>query len=78
MWVIIMIIEYRITGTYKIIENKTFRSYGISCYINNDLYKCIDDITLNNYEAVYLCEKLNKLKISPVHFPDIVEDFLEK
>jgi hypothetical protein len=73
-----MNILYKTTENTINIEKETYNSYGIECYKDNKLYDTISNICLNKNSIINLCDYLNNNNISPVHFYDIVEDFLTK
>lgn len=75
--------------TYVVVEktdssqSNTRTSYGIAAYTNgtvNDEFAviaAIHDITTDRNALTTLVTQCNRLKLSPIHLRDIVEDFLE-
>ena len=70
--------RYKLIKNSRIIDNTRYMVYGIECYYDNNYYDSFYDIVLNKSEAQEICDFLNKHNISPVHFIDIVEDFIAK
>ena len=73
-----MNIIYKSIEHKVIIENINYISYGILCFEDNVLIDSIYDVSLNKNDVNNICNYLNNNRISPVHFYDIVEDFLAK
>lgn len=63
---------FLIASTY-IIEDQSHIGYGIGCRTDNTAFEDMstDSIAIEN--LINLC---NKLKLSPLHLEDAVEDFL--
>ena len=63
---------FLIVNTY-VVEDQSHIGYGIGCCVNNSAFEDMstDPIAIEN--LINLC---NKLKLSPLHLEDVVEDFL--
>lgn len=63
---------FLIANTY-IVEDRSHIGYGIGCRADNSAFEDMstDLIVIGN--LINLC---NKLKLSPLHLKDVVEDFL--
>ena len=63
---------FLIVNTY-VVENQSHIGYGIGCRADNSAFEDMstDPIAIKN--LINLC---NELKLSPMHFKDVVEDFL--
>ena len=51
-------------------------SFGLSLYFDNDEVRHIHDITRDGERIYDLCDKINRLGISPLHIDDVIEDFI--
>jgi len=74
--VCVMEVYYLIFSSKVLIEGNYFDTYGIHCIVNNKIIETFNDISLNRDEVLLLCKCLNMYHISPVHFYDIIEDYL--
>lgn len=71
---------------YRLIEETLFDidignyiTYGIELLDESGVVvNRISDIDTNRREVEELCERCNMLSLSPVHFRDVVDDFLVK
>ena len=59
-------------NTY-IVEEQSHIGYGIGCHADNSAF---EDISMDQLSITKLISLCNKLKLSPVHLEDVVEDFL--
>ncbi len=76
------------TFTYGVVEekyklkNKVRIAYGIVIYADTEndgtatIVASIRDLTTNQSSAEELVDYCNRLKLSPKHFNDVIEDFL--
>ena len=74
--------------TYAVAEEKYAlgeekrTSYGIVAYANAEqdgtatIVASVRDITSDNHRLIKLVDDYNRLELSPLHLPDVVEDFL--
>ena len=63
---------FLITNTY-IVENRSHIGYGIGCRTDNSSFEDLSSDPIATENLINLC---NKLKLSPLHLEDAVEDFL--
>lgn len=63
------VLETCLTGE----ETGAYRTYGIKC----NCYGKIEDISLSRQMVEQLTACFNRLGLSPVHFWDAIEDWLE-
>ena len=71
-------ITYKVTKQQKINSDAPYISYGISAIKNSDNSEIIriDDIFIDHDQARMFADKLNRLKLSPIHLRDVIEDIL--
>lgn len=78
------IIIYDIIEEIYVLEDYRRYSYGIAAYDHSItestayIIAAIRDISPNKAEIAKLVELCNRLKLSPIHLNDVVEDFLSK
>ena len=58
-------------------ENKECTTYGLECHSKGRLVQTIRDVSPNYKKVKRLAKLFTKLRLSPVHFLDAVEDSLE-
>ena len=70
---------------YILIEEKitnedigTYISYGIELRYGEEIIDRISDIGTDREGIENLCRLCNDLKLSPIHFREVVEDYLNK
>lgn len=63
---------FLIANTY-IVEDRSHIGYGIGCHADNSTF---EDLTTDPIAIETLINLCNKLKLSPLHLEDVVEDFL--
>lgn len=76
--------EHIMEYTYSIIENNVCGESGIGCVVygiavlnlTGETIDSISDISCDKTECEKLAELFNKEKLSPIHFYDAVEDWL--
>lgn len=56
----------------------TYTSYGIELRYGEEIIDRISDIDTDREGVENLCKLCNKLKLSPIHLKDVVEDYLDK
>lgn len=67
---------YELLMTENVLEERSYCCYGIKlCYAGTEV--CVEDLSLNKEAVEELIEKCNRLQLSPLHFRDVLEDFLE-
>ena len=71
-------ITYNVTKQQNILYGTPYISYGISAINNTDNSEIIriDDIFIDYDNARMFADKLNRLKLSPIHLRDVIEDIL--
>ena len=74
--------HYRITHEEHTLEGRSYRSYGIAVdlddgdgAIGQEIAR-IDDITASAETLRPLVELCSRLELSPVHFAEIIDDFI--
>lgn len=76
--------NFELTSTHIITDNnQVIKSYGIHIYnakkylLSNPNESCrIDDISIDREEVLNLIRLINDLDVSPIHLPEIIEDYL--
>ena len=63
---------FLIVNTY-VVENQSHIGYGIGCRADNSAF---EDMSTDPTAIENLINLCNKLKLSPLHLEDVVEDFL--
>ena len=59
-------------------------SYGIACYIavehdgTANIYLSVHDVCADKQKLTAFVEKCNQLKLSLIHFEDVLDDFLSE
>ena len=77
-----MNVTYAVSEEKYVIGNESRISYGIVAYSNAEqegaatIVASIRDITSDNHRLIKLVDDCNRLELSPLHLPDVVEDFL--
>lgn len=71
-------IDYAFTSKQICLDGELFAVFGISVFVDNKIMHIFDDITTNKLQIEKLLSHLRHNEISPVHFYDIVEDFLSE
>lgn len=68
---------YKLIETQKNMDGRPYRCYGIRlCFAGATVD--VEDLSLNRQEVEELTEKCNRLSLSPLHFQDVLEDFMER
>ena len=74
---------YGITEEIYYLGDMSRKTYGIAVYAKDDSDECIStvldiisDISSEKEKVEDLVRKCNLLELSPIHFHDVVEDFL--
>ena len=57
-------------------DNELHTVYGIELYCNGELIKAYNDVFFEKEKAETLTYLCNALGLSPLHFPDVIEDAL--
>lgn len=71
--------RYSVTESMCFLEDAgEYKSYGIELSENGCVIERIDDIDINREEVEALCKLCNELYVSPIHFRDVVDDYLAK
>ena len=69
--------KYRLFEEIRDIEGIETEVYGIAAFDNcGELVGLATNITSIKEKALYLCEKCQRLNVSPCHLIDIAEDFI--
>ena len=70
-------IRYELTASEIQLCESTGISFGIRCLDDDDVEMCvINDILPDRQKVEELVKVCNEMEVSPIHLPDIVEDFL--
>lgn len=68
--------EYRpVQGEFEL-EGEVHTGYGISVYCGEEKLDEALDLSTNRAEVEALAAACTKQKLSPIHFMDVIEDFL--
>ena len=70
--------QYKIIQTSHILENTKYISFGISLISikNNTEIDRIEDITTSLSQLAELVKLCNNLRLDPIHFHDVIQDFI--
>lgn len=77
-----MNVTYAVDEEKYALGNDSRTSYGIVAYANAEqdgtatIVTSVRDITSDNHRLIKLVDDCNRLELSPLHLPDVVEDFL--
>ncbi len=55
---------------------KLIKTYGIAICDKSKTIDAVTDISTSRYRTKKLCRECNKLKLSPEHLRDVIEDFI--
>ena len=55
-----------------------YRSYGIELREGERVIERIRDIDISREGVEALCKLCNKLELSPIHFRDVIEDYISR
>lgn len=75
-------ITYGISEEIYILNNQKRISYGIVVYSNADqdgtatIVDSVRDVSSNKENITRLVNECNRLRLSPIHLRDVVEDFI--
>ena len=67
---------YELLITEKSLDGRQYRTYGIRLFYAGTEVS-VEDLSLNREVVEELVERCNRLQLSPIHFKDVLEDFLE-
>ena len=67
--------KYTLTKGLYIIEEKEHIGYGIR-YRDSMMTKSFEDISMDRAKIIFLLDLCNSSELSPIHFSDVLEDFL--
>ncbi len=69
--------HYELIESEKTLDGRPYRCYGIRlCFAGTTVD--VEDLSLNRQEVEELAERCNRLSLSPLHFQDVLEDFMER
>ncbi len=69
--------EYELIQSEKILDGKQYRCYGIRMlYAGTEV--SVEDLSLQQQEVEKLVRLCNEQELSPLHFQDVLEDFLAR
>ena len=77
-----MTVTYGVIRETHILGTTERTSYGIAAYADTDVDGCatvithVGDVTSDKDQISKLAELCNSLELSPLHFYDVVEDFI--
>ncbi|MBE6009025.1 MAG: hypothetical protein E7235_07495 [Lachnospiraceae bacterium] len=71
-------ITYKVTMQQNTNCDNPYISYGIAALnsIDNSEIIRINDVFIDYKQALLFVDKLNRLKLSPIHLRDVIEDIL--
>lgn len=70
-------VEYALITTEKSLEGMDYVCYGIRMsYAGAQV--SVEDLSLCKEEVEELIERCNRLELSPMHFQDVLEDFMAR
>lgn len=59
-------------------EGKQYTSYGIELFDGEELLRSAYDIDTDYSRVEKLCALCNLFSLSPIHFEDVIEDYLAR
>ena len=69
--------EYTLLESQKEMDGKSYQCFGVKLsYAGTEV--CVEDLSLNRSEVEKLVKLCNEQDLSPLHFRDVLEDFLER
>lgn len=69
--------EYELIESRKELEGRNYCCYGVKLrYAGTEV--CVEDLSLDRSEVEKLVKLCNELELSPLHFRDVLEDFLAR
>ena len=67
--------QYALIETEKVLEEQAYLCYGIQMTYAGTVVK-VEDLSLHREEVENLVKLCNEKNLSPLHFQDVLEDFL--
>ena len=69
--------EYTLLESQKEMDGKSYQCFGVKLsYAGTEV--CVEDLSLNRSEVEKLVKLCNEQDLSPLHFRDVLEDFLAR
>ncbi len=68
--------DYELLTTEKSLDGKRYHCYGVRLYYAGTEVS-VEDLSLDKQAVEALVEKCNRLQLSPIHFREVLEDFME-
>ncbi len=69
--------RYELIESIKTLEEQEYRCYGIRLIFAGAAVD-VEDLSLHRDEVETLVERCNRLQLSPLHFQDVLEDFMAR
>ena len=69
--------QYELIESYKTLEEQFYRCYGIRLLFAGASVE-VEDLSMDRREVEELVQKCNRLELSPLHFQDVLEDFMNR
>ncbi len=68
---------YELLCSKKTLDGLSYSCYGICLRFAGTAVK-VEDLSLNRAEVEQLVERCNRLELSPLHFQEVLNDFMER
>ena len=69
--------EYTLLESQKEMDGKSYYCFGVNLsYAGTEV--CVEDLSLHRSEVEKLVKLCNEQELSPLHFRDVLEDFLAR
>ena len=69
--------RYELIESIKTLEEQEYRCYGIRLIFAGAAVD-VEDLSLRRDEVEILVGRCNRLQLSPLHFQDVLEDFMAR
>ena len=67
--------SYFLCSANIVVENEEQKSYGIGVIEDHCLIDMVSDVSGSKEKVAFLVELCNRLRLSPMHLRDVIEDF---
>lgn len=67
---------YLLTSGIYADESGTHRGFGIAVVIDSNIVQKAEDISTDEKTVAHLVNLCNRMKLSPAHFYDVIDDFI--
>ncbi len=68
--------QYRLIISRKELEGRTYTCYGVALHFAGATVE-VEDLSLDRSAVEQLVERCNRLELSPLHFQEVLSDFME-